>query len=153
MSETYKIEGLKELSDQLSGLGANVGGKFLRSAAMSATLPVVKAARTGVPKGSIPHMTGRGKRATKRYNTRLVAPGFASRSIARRSKLSRDKRTASVSIGVKGEAYYAVSFLELGTKHIPKRPWLTRALERNKGAVISRFIQTLRKKIDQEVRK
>ena len=144
MSESYKIEGLNELSKQLSTLGPKVGSKFLRSALMSSALPVVKAAKADVPTGKKPHKTHKG---------RLVAPGFAARNIAKRSALSRDKRTAYVSIGVKREAHYAISFLELGTKYIAKRPWLVKALERNKGAVISRFKAILRKKIEQEAKK
>jgi len=144
MSETFKIEGLRELSKQLSRLGKSTGSKVLRSAAMTATLPVVKAAKADIQKGS---------RAHKTHTGRLVAPGFASRNVARRSSLSRDKRTAYVSIGVKREAFYAVSFLELGTKYIQKRPWLTKALEREQKNVVSRFGKALKKKIDVEARK
>ena len=150
---SFEVEGLEKLSKQLTTLGPKLGSKFLRSALMAAATPVVKSAKANVPIGNEAHMTGRGKRATPRYQTRLVAPGFASRSVGKRSKLSRDKRTASVSIGVKGEAYYAVSFLELGTKYIPKQPWLTKALQKEQFNVIRKFSATLKKKIEQEAKK
>lgn len=135
---TSEIEGLKELSDQLSRLGSKVGGKALRSAAMRATLPVVKAAKSSAPVGVKPHKT---------YKGRLVSPGFLSRSVARKSRLSKDKRNAYVFIGVKPEAFYGLQFLELGTSRIPKRPWLTRVFESNQKQVIDRFKGILRENI------
>ena len=141
---SFEVEGLKQLSKQLSTLGPKVGSKFLRSALMSAALPVVKSAKANVPIGNESHKTHKG---------RIVAPGFAARNVAKKSALSRDKRTAYVSIGVKREAFYAVNFLELGTKHIPKRPWLTKALQKEQFNVIRRFKATLKKKIEQEAKK
>ncbi len=135
-----ELEGFNELSKKLSALGEKVGSKYLRQSLMAAALPVVKAAKADVPKGNKEHKT---------YKGRLVGGGFAARNIAKRSSLSRDKRTAYVRIGVKREAYYAISFLELGTKYQPKRPWLTKALEQQQRAVIRRLGDRLRKKIEQ----
>jgi len=138
------IEGLKELSKQLSELGKSVGSKALRSAAMYAAKATLDDAKASIPKGKKPHKT---------YKGRLVAPGFASRNLIRRSKLSKDKRNVRVSIGVKKEAYYALSFIELGTKHIPKRPWLSKAFEKNKNEMVSRLKSRLKKNIEKAVRK
>ena len=146
-----ELEGFNELSKKLSELGEKVGSKYLRQSLMAAALPVVKAAKADIPKGSTAHKlaVGRKSRKFKTYKGRLVAPGFASRNIARKSFLSRNKRTAFVLIGVKKEAFYALNFLELGTKNMPKRPWLTKALERQQRAVIRRLGDRLRKKIEQ----
>ena len=141
---SFEVEGLEKLSKQLTTLGPKMGSKFLRSALMSAALPVVKSAKASVPVGNESHKTHKG---------RIVAPGFAARNVAKKSTLSRDKRTAYVSIGVKREAFYAISFLELGTKHIAKRPWLTKALQKEQFNVIRRFKATLKKKIEQEAKR
>lgn len=135
-----RIEGLKELSDQLSKLEKNAGGKALRSALFQSSLPVVKKARVNAPVGAVPHKT---------YKGRLVSPGFLSRNIARKSRLSKDRRTAFVFIGVKPEAFYGLQFLELGTSRIRKRPWLSKSLELSQGEVIQRFKERLKKKIEQ----
>lgn len=137
-----ELEGLRDLSKQLSKLGANLGGKALRSAAMRSTLPVVKQARSNAPVGSIPHFT---------YKGRLVGPGFLSRSVARKSRLSRDKRTAIVLIGVKPEAFYGVQFVELGTSRVAPRPWLSKALESRQREVTGLLGQRLKENINKAI--
>lgn len=136
---TAELEGLNELSKQLSKLGSAAGGKALRSAAMRSTLPVVKTAKARAPIGGFPHFTHKG---------RLVGPGFLRRSVARKSRLSPDKRTATVLIGVRPEAFYGVQFLELGTSKIRKQPWLTDALESQQNTVVSLLSDILKKNIE-----
>lgn len=137
------VEGMKELSLKLSKLQRNAGGKILRSAAMSATLPVLRAAQANVPKGTEAHKT---------YKGRLVGPGFASRNVRRRSRLSKDKTRVFVSIGVSKEAFYTALFLELGTRYIQKKPWLRPALRDNQKEVVKRFSAIMKKKIEQTAR-
>lgn len=138
------IEGLKELSKKLEKLGQIAGSKVFRQSAMLATKKVLEEAKRTVPQG---------KRFHKTHKGRIVAPGFASRNLARKSKLSKNKSTVRVLIGVKPEAYYALSFLELGTKHIPKQPWLVKALESKQNEVISEFKKRLKAKIEKEAKK
>src|SRR6185295_11910097 len=97
MNDTRHITGLKALSSQLSELGAAAGGKALRAAALQATQPLIEQLRSSVPKGHKPHKT---------YKGRLVAPGFLSRSLKRVTRISKDRRTVRVMIGVKREAFY-----------------------------------------------
>ncbi len=54
---------------------------------------------------------------------------------------------------VMGSAYYAVQFLELGTKHIAKQPWLTKSLKRKRSNVVTKLSTLLRKKIEKEAAK
>ena len=102
------LEGLDELSKKLATLG-KAAGKTLRSATLKATTPVVRKMRNKIPVGSKPHRT---------YKGRLVAPGFAKRSIRRSSSFRRG--VASVRIGVRKEALYAVNFIDQGI-HVTKR--------------------------------
>lgn len=139
-----ELEGFKELSKKLSELGSGLGGKTLRQSAMSATTPTVKKIKNALPEGEQPHKTFKG---------RIVAPGFAKRNVARKSKISRDKRTVYVFIGVKPEAYYAVAFLEIGTKYIPANPVFTKTMESDQKAIVSRLSDLLKKKIDKIRRK
>lgn len=87
---------------------------------MGAMLPTLRAAQSNAPLGTRAHKTHKG---------RLVAPGFARRSLRRVSKMSRDKQKVTVRIGVRGEAFYAVNFVELGVpgRSIPPKPWLVPA--------------------------
>lgn len=147
-----KIEGFKELSKQLSKMSAAVGGKALRSAAMSATLPAVKAARARAPVGNPPFESGKDPYPVRTYKGRMRTPGFAKRNIARKSKLSRDKRRVTVSIGVRPEAFYAVQFIELGTSRIPRRTWLEPSFRRSRRQIDTRFKQQLKKNIDKATR-
>jgi|14_taG_2_1085336.scaffolds.fasta_scaffold08114_3 HK97 gp10 family phage protein len=141
-----ELEGLNKLSKQLSELGSQVGGKALRSATMQASLPIAKKAKANAPIGLEPHKTYTSKKARK-HPGRLVGAGFLSRNVARKSRLSKDRRTAYVFVGVKPEAFYGVQFLELGTSRIRKRPWLTKAMESSKSQVIERLKDRLKKNI------
>ena len=136
---TPPLKGFQELQKALKDLGAEAGGKDLRAALMQASLPAFKQARANAPVGEVPHRTYRG---------RLVAPGFGRRSVARKSRLSRDKSTATVMIGVKPEAYYMVAFVEIGTSKMPKQPWLEPALRSTQTEVVDRFKDRLRRRIE-----
>jgi len=128
MAANSQILGLKELSKKLDKLSELDRGKVIRSGANAAAALVVRKARENVPTGSIPHKT---------YKGRLVSPGFLSRSIKKTAKLSRDRQSIFVSIGVKSEAFYGLNFVELGTSRQSPRPWLRPALESSKTQAIA----------------
>ena len=150
------IVGFKKLSQQLSRLGAAAGGKALRNAANRSMLPALKAARLAAPVASPPY-TYEGHAPVdpyprKTYKGRLVTPGFARRSVARRSFLSRDRKTATVIIGVKQEAFYALVFGEFGTSWQPARPWLEPSFRSSIGAVNNLLRSNLKANLDKAVR-
>lgn len=99
------LEGFDVLSKKLADLGDKLGYKTLRSAALKATTPVLREMRQKIPVGNLVHRTYRG---------RLIAPGFAKRSLRRITKLDRSAGKVSVLIGVKKEAYYAIQFIDEG---------------------------------------
>ena len=147
------IVGYKELSLQLQAMGRSVGGKTLRSAAMSAMLPALREAQSSIPVGTPPYeVKGTGRTVDpypiKTYKGRLRTPGFAKRNLARKAKLSKDRSSVRVMLGVRPEAFYAVQFIELGTSKIPKRPWLEPAFRRSVPAINSRFQSELKRLID-----
>jgi HK97 gp10 family phage protein len=148
------IFGYKELSKQLSALGKSVGGKAFRAAANAAMKPAVAAAKAAAPVGHPPYGPYPPKTTTQdpypkpTYLGRLVTPGFASRSVATKVTMSRDKTEVTVMLGVKPEAFYAVQFIELGTSSSPKRPWLEPSFRASLPAVDARFKDELKARMD-----
>ncbi len=134
------VKGVKELNRKLAALSAMDHGRVIRGAANKAGNLVMKRAEANVTIGSEPHRT---------YKGSWVSPGFLQRSIKKVSKLSRDKRTVWVRIGVKQEAFYGSIFVELGTSYQPARPWLAPALKDSKGEVVA----IMREKILQHIKK
>ena len=92
-----QLIGAKELSRKLQKLEGAAAGKALRNAANFAVTPVLKAAESSAPYGDEGHNT---------YKGRFVAPGFLSRSIAKRSYLWKNRKGISVWVGMKPEAWY-----------------------------------------------
>lgn len=147
--------GYKELSRQLSRMGRAVGGRAFRSAGLSAMLPALREAQSSAPVGNPPYEysgTSKDPYPVRTYKGRLRTPGFASRNVARKAQLSSDGRSVRVMLGVKPEAFYAISFVEFGTSRTPKRPWLEPAFKRSIPAVDARFKQRLRALIDKAAR-
>ncbi|MEZ0155256.1 MAG: HK97-gp10 family putative phage morphogenesis protein [Candidatus Reddybacter sp.] len=139
-----QTDGFAALSKKLNALAEGMDLKVIRRAARSAMLPVAKEAASRVPKSDSAHKTSRG---------RLVAPGFASRSIKRVAKIDKRRGRVVVKVGVASEAFYVAQFLERGTKYIRPMPWLEPAFAAKQGEVINRFKQQLKKIIDKEARK
>jgi HK97 gp10 family phage protein len=143
--------GVKELSAQLSKMGKAPGGKALRAAAMQAMLPAMRAAQKAAPVANPPYEYGgvsKDPYPVRTYKGRLRTPGFAKRNIARKAKVSKDRRSVRVMLGVRPEAFYAVQFIELGTSKIPKRPWLEPSFRNSIPEVNSRFKERLKALID-----
>lgn len=143
-----KIIGLRELNRKLSLLADKPRGKALRSAALSATLPALRAAQNRAPVGKPPYESG-DPYPVRSYKGRLRTPGFLKRNIARKTRVSRDKNSVRVMIGPKAEAFYGTTFIELGTSSIPKRPWLEPSFRASIGAINGRFRARLKKLLDQ----
>jgi len=153
------IKGYKELSAQLTNMGAAAGGQALKSAAFASMKPALAAAQAAAPSANPPY----GPYATrttpldpypkKTYKGRRVAPGFAKRSVAIKAFLSRTRDFVKVSLGVGREAFYAVQFLELGTSKIPKRPWLEPAFRGAVAAVDAQFQARLKALIDRAAKR
>lgn len=132
------LEGTRELGRKLKALGKAAEGKVLRQAVRAGAQPVMAHARATVPKGTEPHKTHKG---------RVVAPGFASRSLTTVTKIGRRKDRAFAFIGVKAEAYYVLQFVELGTSRQAAQPWLVPAFESTQKAQQQALAAKLRQAI------
>ncbi|MES0444982.1 MAG: HK97-gp10 family putative phage morphogenesis protein [Desulfobacterales bacterium] len=136
-----EVEGMAELSRKLAKLGAEMGVKTLRSAAKATTTPILKEMTAAIPVGKKEHRTHKG---------RLVGPGFAQRSIKRISRVK--KGVVTVIIGVKSEAFYAVQFVDPGTKKMTARRWFKIRFIKAVPAMERRFTSLLRIKVLKAIR-
>lgn len=122
------FEGFGELAAKLRDLtDPKQIGPVLRKGVRDGMAEPMKQAKALIAVGTEPHLTYKGK---------LVAPGFAQRSIVRRTKVDRSGLSASCVLGVLDEAFYAVAFLELGTSKMAARPWLRPAFAANRDPAI-----------------
>ena len=133
--------GGKELARKLAKLGKAAGGKALRNAATVSMTPVVKAAKAAAPKGDVEHTT---------YKGRIVAPGFLSRNIKKKTFLSKDKTFVSASVGPSREAFYGTQFVEIGRDKTTSQdadPWLEPVFLATKGQVLTKFKEKMKANI------
>jgi len=160
-----ELKGVAELSAKLRKLGPAIGGKALRSAAFKATTPALQAARAAAPAGrdeySGEYSDGPGKPRRvrtvrpypgKTYKGRLKMPGYASRNLRRVSYFSPDRTAVSVHLGVRREAFYALSFVEFGTSRTPPRPWLEPTWRALQSTTLARLAEMLRREVEKAAR-
>jgi len=111
-----KIEGIADLAAKLKDLkDPKQVGPTLKRGVRAGMLEPARRARQLIPIGVDAHQT---------YKGRLVAPGFAKRSIRIIAKILKGGQAAYALLGVRAEAFYAVQYVELGTSKMQPRPWL-----------------------------
>lgn len=137
------LEGVGQLTRQLDALAALEDGKALRAAVRAGMKPVFSAAQQSIPVGTVAHRT---------YKGRLVAPGFAKRSLRIVTTLSPDKQKATAIIGVRGEAFYVIQFVEMGTSKMAAQPWLRPSFYNTREEQEAAIAASLRKTIDKLAR-
>lgn len=115
MADELALQGVAQLVVKLRELGAMEDGKIIQGAVRAGMRPALVSARQKIPVGTIAHRT---------YKGRLVAPGFAKRSLRIVAVLSKDKQQATALLGPSKEGYYATQFLERGTFKMKAQPWL-----------------------------
>lgn len=115
-----RLQGTAALTKQLLALksqGTDV--KILRAIVKAGIQPAFERAKATIPVGTVPHKT---------YKGHMVEPGYAKSTLHVATHQRPDKGAVLASLGVEGEAYYVVVFLELGTSKLAARPWLRPAL-------------------------
>lgn len=132
-------EMLADLTAKLSAMGKLEDGKALRTAVKAGIRPVFAQAKANIPKSP---------EFVKTYKGRLVGPGFASRNIRTISQLKPAEGIARASVGVRAEAFYAVNYVERGTKKQKAQHWLTDAAEQTLSQQDAAVADSLQKSID-----
>lgn len=135
---SYNISGIAELAAKLADIGKLEEGKGLRSAVRAGVKPIFIQAKANIPKSPD---------AVKTHKGRLVGPGFASRNIRTITQLKLDQGIARGSVGVRAEAFYAVNFVERGTKKQKAQHWLTDASDQTKEQQLDAVAASLQKSI------
>lgn len=136
---TFKFDGTAALVKKLEALGKLEDGKALRAAAKAGVKPIFTQAKQNIPKS---------QDSAKTYKGRIVGPGFASRNIRTITQLKPALGIARASVGVRDEAFYAVNFVQKGTKKQRSQPWLTDASEQTLDKQQEAVIESLQKSID-----
>jgi len=156
-------EGFKQLSRQLQNMGRAATGRQLSAAARSAINIAKKEAKARAPVGHPPYkyLDKSGDyfesewdpypRTT--YRGAKVPPGFSKESVATKVKTYQKGQYVVAMLGVRPDAYESVSFVELGTKKISKRPWLEPAFRRSVPAVDAKFQERLKAIIERASKK
>jgi HK97 gp10 family phage protein len=140
---TFLISGAADLDRKLKALSKPLEDKAVRASLRHALQAPLAVARANVPRGSVAHRTYRG---------RLVAPGFAARSL--RIAVGKPRNgSVRARLGVRAEAFYALQFIELGTRYIARRPWLAPAMRATKEQQVERYQTALRKWINRAIKR
>lgn len=144
-----ELIGVAELTAKLQELAdPSRTARAVRSALSTAMNPVKKVAKANLSKISP------GKRQLhKTYKGRWVSAGFAARSLRVKTFANRQKTKFSAALGVSREAFYAVTFFELGTSKLAKQPWLRPAFDATKQVALKSFSATLKKRVESIARK
>ncbi len=118
MANDEALKGVGVLIAQLRDLKALDDGKALRNAVRAGMRPALLAARANINISALPY------RLAKSYGREKVQPGFAQKNIRVVTTVSPDKQKGIAILGVRKRAFFAVSFLERGTKRMAPHPWL-----------------------------
>ena len=158
-----KVEGLRELGENLRAIGGSLEKRIIRAALRSALAPAsaaIRAAtyttvarRTGLLKAGI------GIRAIKRRQgpDRFASGVFAREASAgfiRRAKKAGRVRTRSRKGGKRAEVNepFYWRFIEFGTQRMSARPYVARAFGGAAGDVLERFRRALQRGIERAAR-
>lgn len=155
---SIEIQGLKELNDKLEGLGNELAGKALFSAAMYALTPMVKDAKAFAAKAKEPHamVINTNKRKVE------IQPGLLASAIKKR-RLPKSEHKGEFAQGAVVGVYVGKGtkqkfypqywhFIERGTVNMPATPYLRPAFDQNTGEAVRRFAEKLSERIDHYTR-
>ena len=139
-----KVDGLKELEEELLGLSGKIADQTLQAALTMAALPIVNDARAKVP---IAHA------AYKLYGGGTADPGWLRQRIVRKKvKNTANSAEVIVTITDKRQAYFW-KFIEFGTSKMPARPFMRPAFENKSAEALDRFVDRLKAGIAKAVTK
>jgi len=145
------VEGAEVLKQALKELGDMKSSDWKSTLRAAVRVPMMRVRKQAIANLSA---ISPGKTPIHRtYLGREVTAGFAVRSVALVVKLFPAKGVVSAILGVKKEAFYALSFFELGTSTIPRHPWLAPALEASTDSSIKEVGEAMRRRINQIAKK
>lgn len=119
MAGTSALEGVGDLTRQLNALQRLDDGKVLRSAVRAGINVAYQEMLKRIPVGTKPH------RLKKSFSgaAELVAPGFAKSQLKSITTINSQKNIASGITSVKKKAFYAIQFVDRGTRYQRPQKW------------------------------
>jgi HK97 gp10 family phage protein len=126
MANDQALKGVAALITKLQDIGALDDGKALRAGVRAGMRPALLAAREKIPVSRKPHRV---------YTGEIVQPGFAKSTLRIITTVSPDKQQATALMSVRKKAFYATSFVELGTSRASPQPWLRPAFYSTQEAI------------------
>lgn len=143
-------DNLRQAFQELGDMNSREWKAILRASVQDSAKAVVAQARQNISSIS----PGKAE-SHKTYLGRLVSAGFAARNIAFKTKVYPRQGRAAAFIGVAKEAFYAISFFELGLPSlgIAKQPWLLPALKSKETTVVGTIGTGILKRINAIARK
>ena len=174
MELTTRINGLSDLEKQLRQLGGEgsiAGAKVLRSALMSASLPMTRQMQTNAPVSPPPeprkYTTRRGSKGSLKYRfvksrkqgEAEIRPGFLKFKIRRRSYINKTGRgnrnirgNGLVKVRIGAFVPYACA-VELGTEDTPAQPFIRPAFDGGWRRLLGNFGGLIEKRLASAIRR
>ena len=148
-----EVHGLREIEQALREFSSEdsiAGAKVIRSAMMSASLPMYRTMQATAPVSQDPKPR---KRRSKRGGTVEIRPGFLKFKVRRRSYINKTgygNRNISgnglVKVRLGAFTPYA-HLVELGTEHSPAQPFVKPAFDSHWRGTLNRFGGLLEKRL------
>jgi len=139
MATRSTLEGVAALTRQLIALGSLDDGKALKLACRAAMKPALARAQAAIPVGTEPH---------RLRNGLLVAPGYAKSTLKIAVTINGQKNIASSVMSVGKGAYYAVKFVEFGTRTQAAQPWFRSSFANARSDAEAAFKDSLQRSVE-----
>ena len=152
------IHGLSDIEQALRDISNDdsiAGAKIIRSAMMTASLPMFRQMQATAPiaKDSRPR-----KRKSRRGGTVIIQPGFLRHRVRRRSYINKtgygnrnigntpDEANSLVKVRIGAYTPYAY-YVELGTEHSPAQPFIRSAIDGHWQGITQKFGTLLERRL------
>lgn len=143
IQDTGSLTGVAALTRQLNALGSLEEGQALRRAVHAGIQPALVRAQSIIPVGTRPH---------RLRNGQLVNAGYAKSQLRTATTINAAKNIASGILGVTKWAFYALQFIEFGTRYMPAQPWIRRALGESRSDCEEAFRASIADSVEKAAR-
>ncbi|WP_257294476.1 HK97-gp10 family putative phage morphogenesis protein [Endozoicomonas sp. YOMI1] len=155
---SVNLHGLSDLEQALRDISNDnsiAGAKVIRSALMSASLPMYRHLQATAPKSKDPRPR---QRKTRKGGTVEILPGFLRSRIRRRSYINKtgygnrnigrtpDEANGLVKVRIGAYTPYA-HYVELGTEHSPAQPFMRSAIDGHWSGITRNFRTLLERRL------
>ena len=151
----YGLSDLEQALRDISNDNSIAGAKVIRSAMMTASLPMYRHLQATAPKSKDPRPR---QRKTSKGGTVEILPGFLRSRIRRRSyinktgygsrNIGRTQNEANSLVKVRIGAYTPYAhYVELGTEHSPAQPFMRSAIDGHWQGITQKFGTLLERRL------